>query len=173
VDSRSLFSILYLPTMSSVLPSCLNPLAPEFVPSAHKKACKVVTHFITANVEALSYFLASVVDGDTIVLPKDASNDDWVAALREYTDRPSTDIPAFKTEDGRMAFEDFVLTIEFYVPLTAQPPEGYVNLRRLRNRIGRLLRENELCYSGVVALTSSYDVNTKMLILQGVIEECE
>jgi hypothetical protein len=128
--------------------SGLNPNAPEFIPAAHRNVCDTVSRFINTNVGEMNRFMASLLDGEPH--------------------------PEVKTPDGRMAFVDYTFFIEFYVPFPEQPPAGYVNLKRVMNRINRLLvTTHELCMSGVAGISSSYDTDKKMLIVKGILEECE
>jgi len=126
----------------------LNPNAPEYIPEAHRKVCDTVSRFINTNVDKIRDYMASLVDGD----------------MRA----------GVKTSDGCMAFEDYELFIEFYIPFLEEPPAGYVNMKRVMNHINQLLvKTHELCMTGVVSIHSSYDADTKMLIVIGFLAECE
>ena len=120
----------------------------EVMTEAHKKVCTTVSRFINSNIKAIYNFMGCLADGEGGV--------------------------EVKTADGCMAFKDYELFIEFYIPFAEEPPAGHVNMRRVTNRINRLLVEtHNVCMSGVAAISSHYNADTNMFVIKVVLEEGE
>lgn len=123
-----------------------NPDAPVFLPKAHKKVCVTISRFFKANSTRIQNEIALGSDGASFQEVKDPDGRIWMDKRR------------------------FIFSIQFFVPFEEQPPKGYIDERRITNRINRLMRDMS-CDIDFVEL--KWDHKKKRMVIEAEIFCCE
>jgi hypothetical protein len=97
--------------------TCLG--VPSWHIHAHKNVCDVISRFFKANLDKINDGIGLIYDGH--------------------------DFPEVKTSDGRVSYGQdmikgyFTFRFQFFVPFETEPPMDSIDMRRVKNRIKRLM----------------------------------
>ena len=114
-----------------------NPDAPVFLPAAHRKTCGVISRFFQNNHAKINANMAVVFEGEEFQQIHDG--------------------------DGCIWMEGFTFCIEFYIPLKSEPPAGFIDQRRVINRINRLISD---LGCSIDTIDMQYETQYKRLVIQ-------